>query len=401
MAFRVVPADLVTSGSLAGSYTLTGTFLESPDYLPGVSGWAIFGDGSAEFNNGTFRGMIAAASILLQGGSGEVLVYSGPAAAGNLIGSLSALAGVDSHGNTFPAGLQVINASGQGVNLKANQLIFLGSNAFQGGGGGSAAYLFAPPAATLGTQSVLFVVGPTDNTLQAILQLRGETGDGTQQPYASFFQFNVLTNLAQGGVPLSLTDVTTVPTTAPASSLFLYSANGQLCLLNSSGLQLNATGGKLSTGSVVVANTVTETVIAKLTVPAGDVIPGAVYTIKAFGQYGTAATAGTLTWSVKWGGAGGVQLVNGFAPVLTGGVGGVSWEADIQVVWTTLTETLSKMRLLLSTGAATDAPSYIRTNDITGLSAAGANDLVLTVKWGTAAAANTLTAFPPEIKRVA
>lgn len=104
MAFRLVPAEGVLSGSLTGRYTLTGTYMQSSDYVAGVSGWAIFGDGSAEFNNGTFRGLVEAAAIMLQGTSGQVLVYSGAPAAGNLIGSISGAAGTDGEGNAFLEG---------------------------------------------------------------------------------------------------------------------------------------------------------------------------------------------------------------------------------------------------------------------------------------------------------
>lgn len=104
MGFKLIPAEFVVSGKLLGSYTLAGTLMQSPNYVPGVSGWAIFGDGSAEFNNGTFRGLIEAAAIVLQGTQGQVLVYSGPPAVGNLISSISGAPGTDSKGNPYAAG---------------------------------------------------------------------------------------------------------------------------------------------------------------------------------------------------------------------------------------------------------------------------------------------------------
>lgn len=64
MAFKIVPADLVTTGKLTGQYTLTGPFFQSPNYVPGASGWAVFPDGSVEFNNGTFRATVSAATII-------------------------------------------------------------------------------------------------------------------------------------------------------------------------------------------------------------------------------------------------------------------------------------------------------------------------------------------------
>lgn len=50
---------------------------------------------------------ITGATIVADGTSGQILVYSGVPAAGNLIASVSGAAGTDAHGNTFTAGLSV------------------------------------------------------------------------------------------------------------------------------------------------------------------------------------------------------------------------------------------------------------------------------------------------------
>jgi hypothetical protein len=59
-----------------GNNILAGTSLaiaqiQSPDYVPGVSGWIIRQDGSAEFNTGTFRG-----DITITQADGTILVIS-------------------------------------------------------------------------------------------------------------------------------------------------------------------------------------------------------------------------------------------------------------------------------------------------------------------------------------
>lgn len=46
-----------TNPLVAGT-TLVRSAINSPNYVPGVSGWAIFKDGSAEFNNVTVRGAV-------------------------------------------------------------------------------------------------------------------------------------------------------------------------------------------------------------------------------------------------------------------------------------------------------------------------------------------------------
>jgi hypothetical protein len=56
--------------------------------------------------NGT---TITGATFVATGTSGEILVYNGTPATGNLILSVSPVAGTDSHSNSFPAGLALIN----------------------------------------------------------------------------------------------------------------------------------------------------------------------------------------------------------------------------------------------------------------------------------------------------
>lgn len=44
------------SNPIVGGEALARNAIRSPDYVPGISGWAIFRDGSAEFNDALFRG---------------------------------------------------------------------------------------------------------------------------------------------------------------------------------------------------------------------------------------------------------------------------------------------------------------------------------------------------------
>jgi hypothetical protein len=48
-----------------GTGNLLITQIQSPDYVAGVSGWAIFQDGSAEFNNMTVRGVFNGTNFLI------------------------------------------------------------------------------------------------------------------------------------------------------------------------------------------------------------------------------------------------------------------------------------------------------------------------------------------------
>jgi hypothetical protein len=69
---------------------------QSPNYVPGASGWAIFRDGSAEFNDVTIRGGTVE--------DGTSLYYSPAPAAGNLAESIAAAGGTDSFGDPYVAG---------------------------------------------------------------------------------------------------------------------------------------------------------------------------------------------------------------------------------------------------------------------------------------------------------
>lgn len=82
---------------LAAGTVLVRPAFQSPDYDPGVSGWAVLIDGSAEFNNVTIRGATTT--------QGTSLMYDGTPAAGNLIGSIASEAGTDAYGNAYPVGI--------------------------------------------------------------------------------------------------------------------------------------------------------------------------------------------------------------------------------------------------------------------------------------------------------
>jgi hypothetical protein len=98
--------------------------IKSPNYLTGVSGWTINRDGSAEFNNGVFRGTVTASTFL---GTDFVIntfgafFYSSAPAAGNLIASIAPGSGTDAFGNHFLGGFTSYdNAAGQYSNLSGD-----------------------------------------------------------------------------------------------------------------------------------------------------------------------------------------------------------------------------------------------------------------------------------------
>jgi hypothetical protein len=89
---------------LGGGGALVRPAIKSPNYSPGLAGWTIKRDGSAELNNVVIRGGTVV--------SGLALYYNGTPATGNLIMSISAAAGVDSFGNAYVKGVGLYGTSG-------------------------------------------------------------------------------------------------------------------------------------------------------------------------------------------------------------------------------------------------------------------------------------------------
>lgn len=99
---------------VAAGVVLVRPAIQSPDYLTGVSGWAIKIDGSAEFNDVVIRGGTTL--------SGISLYYDGTPALGNLVASIAAAAGTDDFGNAYAAGITTYSSSpGATINQFENQ----------------------------------------------------------------------------------------------------------------------------------------------------------------------------------------------------------------------------------------------------------------------------------------
>ena len=105
----LTPGDPVVGGSV-----LRRPAIQSPNFIAGVQGWAINADGTAEFNE---------LILVVQTSSAGILIYNGSAGLGNLIGSWSAVATVDSFGNTVPAGLFATQGELDGMSMTNSQII--------------------------------------------------------------------------------------------------------------------------------------------------------------------------------------------------------------------------------------------------------------------------------------
>lgn len=130
---------------LAAGVVLVRPALQSPDYLTGVSGWAVKIDGSAEFNNVTIRGATSVGGI--------ALYYDGTPAAGNLLMSFAPAAGTDAYGNAYQAGMTLYsvdgyintsNAANTGTTWHSNS----GAEVIVGAGPGAVDMSLMPPSVT-------------------------------------------------------------------------------------------------------------------------------------------------------------------------------------------------------------------------------------------------------------
>lgn len=117
IAAATITGGLIASGTITASNIASGTI---------TAGLLAAGIVKAGIVDGT---TISGAQFIAHGTSGEVLVYSGTPATGNLIGSWSATSGTDSVSNNFPAGLTIGLSSSTQVSLVsqagAGRVVFL------------------------------------------------------------------------------------------------------------------------------------------------------------------------------------------------------------------------------------------------------------------------------------
>lgn len=110
---------------IVGGTALRIPAIQSPNYVPGVSGWIIKIDGSAEFNNLVVRGQFSGTDFIID--ANGIFFYAGTPATGNLTGSWTAAAGTDGFGNAYQAGITLYGAS-TAINLFDNDITLTASN---------------------------------------------------------------------------------------------------------------------------------------------------------------------------------------------------------------------------------------------------------------------------------
>lgn len=105
IAAQTITASQIAAGTITASQIAAGTITASQINA---------GTAVATILDGT---IITGAQIIADGTSGQLLIYNGPPATGNLVGSWSGAAGNDTHGNTYPIGLAASQVTMTGAGL--------------------------------------------------------------------------------------------------------------------------------------------------------------------------------------------------------------------------------------------------------------------------------------------
>jgi hypothetical protein len=206
---NILGAGTITAGLLAANAVVAGNISAGAVDATSLAAGIV----KAGIVNGT---LISGAQFVAYGTTGEILVYSSnPPASGNLVMSVSAMAGTDGQGNAYNAGVWIYDSGGNSMGMVP--------------GGGSAASQLAlstgsgtptPPAGSAA------VYGAGSGAVQVVDGLDGQAY-GTQRR-----------SLVQGSDSGGLTSLSTVSTTT-VSGPRTYRVHAQLYVTANSGAQFN------------------------------------------------------------------------------------------------------------------------------------------------------------------
>lgn len=158
---------------------------------------------------------------------------------------------------------------------------------------------------------------------------------------------------------------------------------------------------KLFGGSVALANSTSETVLASYTFPANDAVVGACYRIEMWGQAGCTGTP-TLTFRGRIGGVGGTSLSpNTFT--FASGVTSKRWRASLLVTCTLTgaSGTWASSIVSQSGSSSTDCTVIADGTADAVRDTTVSSDLVVTGLWSATSASNSLTMESHIAERVA
>lgn len=188
---------------IAGQGTLIRTMIQSPNYVPGVSGWTINKDGSAEFNNMTIRGKFSGTNFEIN--SNGAFFYSGVPATGNLLATITPAAGTDPFNNPYKQSVTSYGVAESFVNLLNNQ-ITIGTSPSDSGGhivGGAGQINYTSGLGGVGDTQAGLVLISKNNTI-AGLNPQALIGPGNSPSAITSEQLEVQGNVAIQGAAISI-----------------------------------------------------------------------------------------------------------------------------------------------------------------------------------------------------
>lgn len=140
---------------------------------------------------GTTSPVVTAQYVIVFGTGGGVFVYSGTPGPGNSPIAWMTSATSDPYGNSVVPEIGARDiATGRGTILHGSQAILLNSHAYNISGHQSDAYITGIPATSVSGQSAMYLLSPTDDQLQSLIQMLGQSEDTSQSPLAAFLTWD-------------------------------------------------------------------------------------------------------------------------------------------------------------------------------------------------------------------
>lgn len=258
--------------------------IQSPNYVAGISGWAIKKDGSAEFNNLTIRGTFAGSNYIINN-SGEFF-YSAAPAFGDLVISIANAAGNDTFTNPYLGGV-VLYGPG-------NSKAVLGWSSFVGSIPLLALFPDASWAYT-GNSPVIQSFDTNKGLASEYTALQMGSGNSPGNHSSEIVLW--------GSSPDGTTSIPHVSIYGGANSVILADFNASRSTMNTyngASYGINGSDADTTVTTITLNNDVTKT----WNVPALDWNVNTAYKLIAWGHGTQAAVATTLGFSVDKGGGG-------------------------------------------------------------------------------------------------
>jgi hypothetical protein len=245
--------------------------VQSPNFMTGVQGWAIYKNGNAEFNNLTLRGTFFGINYLIN--STGMFFYNPTEALGNLVLSISPAGGTGPFGEAIRAGINVISGTAY-RQLHINSTFGAPADEYVTGVVSEAqhAAIYAL-AASIGLPAELiemYILGPGssfDNT-QAAIGLVSNTANGTSEAAGilnmvvsnvtqriAYWDMNGVHFVTPGGTIWSPVLSQTDPTSAAATTTAFQNLTTIWPML-SKDVTLNSAWRLTNAGTIVIGNTV-------------------------------------------------------------------------------------------------------------------------------------------------